>query len=255
MSPVLFEVAEEVATITLANPEGHNVMDLEMLGGLREALANAESAGVRVIVLAAQGPSFCAGADLRAVEQGDSTSFAGAAAPELAKTLQAWMRTSLPVVACVQGSAAGGGLGLLAVADVVVASTSATFAFREVRVGVAPAVIAVPLLRHFAHGTLGELMLSGRRLDAGQAQALGLVHHVASPELLEANVSAVVSDLRHGGPEAQATVKAMLPELARLDEDEAWRRAVEITVGRFQSAEASEGIDAFRTKRRPRWAP
>ncbi|HVQ18995.1 MAG TPA: enoyl-CoA hydratase-related protein [Actinomycetes bacterium] len=251
---VTYSVVGQVATVTLARPGQRNVLDGQVLSLLREfGRAATDDDGVRVLVLAAEGTVFCAGADLSAVAAGDAESFAGSGSEQLAAMLDEWTDIPKPVVACVQGAVAGGGIGLLAVCDVVVASTDASFAFREVRVGVAPAVVAVPLTGRLAPGVVRDLMLSGRRIDALEAHAAGLVHRVTAPDRLDATTRSVVQELVSGGAQAQAATKALLNELPGLSKQAAYARAAQVSAERFASDEAREGIAAFKQKRAPSW--
>jgi methylglutaconyl-CoA hydratase len=142
---------------------------------------------------------------------------------------------------------------LVAVCDVVVASTAASFALREVRVGVVPAVIAIPLRDRVSAGILRELALTGRSIDADEARDIGLVNWVTSPGDLDEKVHEVVGDLMKGGPAAQAATKDWLSQIGRTDERELLARAAELSAAMFSSSEATEGMRAFREKRSPHW--
>jgi len=254
MAEVRYEVVDQVATLTLARPEKRNALNRSMLSALRSRTREAGAdRAVRVLLLAADGPVFCAGADLSGGVADDSESFAGEAAHELAALLGEWMDFLKPIVARVQGPVLGGGNGLLAAADVVVATSAATFSLREVRVGVAPAVIAVPLLQRIAPGSLRDLMLTGRSVDVAEACDIGLVHRVADDVDLDTSVQHVIAELLKGGPRSQAATKHLLQRLAGSGRDEAFALAVEVSVACFSSEEAQEGIAAFREKRSPSW--
>jgi methylglutaconyl-CoA hydratase len=245
-----------VARLTLDRPERRNVLDADLLGDLAARLAQAASDdAVRVVVLTAEGTAFCAGADLRGSASAEPGSFAGTGASRLADVLAALMDHPKPVVARVQGHVAGGGNGLVAACDIAVASDAVRFGFTEVRVGVAPAVIAVPLLRRLSPGDASALLLTGRRIDAATALSVGLVHRVVAAEELDDTVQTYVNDLLLGGPEAVAATKQLLQTVPRLTRDDAFRWAAELSAERFGSAEGVEGMRAFTEKRLPRWAP
>ncbi|HVQ88854.1 MAG TPA: enoyl-CoA hydratase-related protein [Actinomycetes bacterium] len=249
-SSTTYAVSGEVATITLARPDKRNAFDAVMLRALgHHAEAASNDPAVRVVVVAAEGTSFCAGADLGASKKED----AGAAASALSELLDHWSKLPKPLVARVQGPVMGGGNGLLAVCDLVVASATATFAFREVRVGVVPAVIAVPLMLRLAPGCVRDVMLTGRTFDADYACLIGLVHRVVPPDRLDAALAEVVDALTLGAPTAQAETKALLRELAGMSQSDQFARATQVSLERFGSDEAREGMQAFREKRRPRW--
>ncbi|MFM2437960.1 MAG: enoyl-CoA hydratase, partial [Actinomycetota bacterium] len=145
--PICYDVADGVATITIDNPDRRNVLDATSIAGMREALrlAAADDA-VRVVVLTGTGNTFCAGADLAGATGGDATSFAGSGPRALAALLEDLLDHPKPTIARVQGHVAGGGNGLVAACDLAIAVEGARFAFSEVRVGVAPAVISVVCL-------------------------------------------------------------------------------------------------------------
>jgi enoyl-CoA hydratase/carnithine racemase len=254
--PVTWELGSGVARLTLARPDRHNVLDGPLLDGLARQLDRAATdEAVRVVVLAAAGTTFCAGADLRGPADGAPGSFAGTAASALAGVLAAVMDHPKPVVARVQGHVAGGGNGLVAACDIAVASDVARFGFTEVRVGVAPAVIAVPLLRRLSPADASMLLLTGRRIDAEAACAVGLVQQVVPPDRLDDAVQSYVTDLLQGGPEALAATKQVLQQVPQLPRDQAFAWAAQLSAERFASTEASEGMRAFVEKRRPGWAP
>ena len=245
-----------VARLVMDRPDRRNVLDAELLAGLEQGLARAAADDdVRVVVLAAEGAAFCAGADLRGAVAGADDSFAGAAARQLAGVLAAVMDHPKPVVARVQGHVAGGGNGLVAACDIAVASDTARFGFREVRVGVAPAVISIPLLRRLSPSDAAELLLTGRRIDAVVARAVGLVHRVVPSVELDVVVGSYVDELRLGGPEALTATKRLLQVVPTLPRDEAFGWAARLSAERFGSAEGQEGMRAFHEKRPPRWAP
>jgi methylglutaconyl-CoA hydratase len=158
-----------------------------------------------------------------------------------------------PVIARIQGNVAGGGNGLVAACDIAVASDAAMFGFTEVRVGVAPAVISVPLLRRVSPADAALLLLTGRRIDAIVARAVGLVHRVVPADQLDDTVASYVADLVLGGPEALAATKRVLQRVPQLSREEAFDWAAELSAERFSSEEGREGMRAFTDKRAPRW--
>jgi methylglutaconyl-CoA hydratase len=254
MAEVRYEVAGQVASMTLARVEKRNALNASTLTAMTERTSDAcQDPNVRVLLIAADGPAFCAGADLSESAADSGGSFADSSATLLAELLTALLDCPKPVVARVQGPVAGGGNGLLAASDIVVASTSASFALREVRLGVIPAVIAVPLLDRLSASALRDLMLTGRSIDAYEAQYVGLVHRVVEPGQLDTAVASVVGQLLSGGPAAQTATKQLLSQIGRLDRAEAFQWAAQMSKERFSSPEAQEGIAAFRQKRPPSW--
>jgi methylglutaconyl-CoA hydratase len=159
------------------------------------------------------------------------------------------------VIAAVNGAAFGGGAGLVAASDIAIASSSATFSFSEVRLGVIPAMISVVVLPKLGEHLTMRLFLTGERFDAATALSYGLLHHVVPPQELMAAAFEEVRAIRKGGPIAIAEAKRLVRTVARLPEDEAFAYAEERISVLFASEEASEGIAAFMERRPARWAP
>lgn len=243
-----------VATITLDRPEQRNRLDAAGMSGLLEGLrAAADDPQVRVVVLTGAGPAFCAGADLSGATAGGAFSDEGPRALE--RVLMEMLEMPKPIVARVQGHVAGGGNGLVAAADLAVASQDARFAFSEVRVGVAPAVISVVCLRVMHPRDAQELMLSGERVSAERARQAGLITSVVPPEQLDDAVAEYVTALLAGGPEAVARTKGLLLRIPNLSLSDAFDEATALSSSLFASEEAREGMTAFLEKRAPAWAP
>jgi methylglutaconyl-CoA hydratase len=257
LSPaVTYNVADGVATLTLARPDARNVLDAESLGLLVQHFAAAAADdSVRVVVLTGEGRAFCAGADLRGAASGDAGGFKASGPQALVDVLTAMLDHPKPIIARVQGHVAGGGNGLVAAADLSIAVENATFAFSEVRVGVAPAVISVVTLRRMSPTHAAELLLTGERVSATRAFESGLINAVVHEEALDAHVARWVSQLRLGGPEAVARTKELLRRVPTMTRDEAFAYTAELSAGLFSSAEAAEGMTAFLQKRPAAWAP
>lgn len=255
MSGVLVTREGPVATLTLDRPERRNALSPELLARLADAVRRAgDDADVRVVVLAGSGSSFSAGADIHWMRAGrdadESRNLAEAEA--LRDGFEALDTCPKAVIARVHGAAIGGGAGLVACADVAVASDEARFAFSEVRLGLLPATIAPYVVRAIGPGATRALFTTGRRIDAEEALRLGLVHRVVPAEELDDAVGVVAEAFLAGGPEAIAASKRLvrdvtaglhLPDLAH-----------RITTARM-SDEGREGLDAFLEKRPPSWAP
>lgn len=249
---VHLRVEDAVATITLDSPHNRNALSAqvrrELAAHLRTAL---DDDGVRVVVLTHTGPVFCSGADL--------TEARGAApqdqgVTELPGLLVALLGAAKPVVARLAGTARAGGLGLVAACDIVVASDDVTFAFPEVRLGLVPAVITVPLRRRVQAQALRALLLTGEVFDAGRAVAVGLLDAAVPAERLDEEVARQVGMLLRGAPGALAATKAVLADPPESDADEL---AVlgRLSAAHFASAEGQEGLAAFAQKRPPSWVP
>jgi methylglutaconyl-CoA hydratase len=254
-SSVRYEVEGPVARLTLDRPEARNALDAAglaaLLDGLRDAAADS---AVRVVVVTGSGSVFCAGSDLAATSTGAEGGFAVAGPQALADVLETMLTLPKPVIARVQGSVAGGGIGLVAASDLAVAVDTAKFAFSEVRVGVAPAVISVVALARMNRAEATELMLTGARVDADRVHAAGLVHRVVSADQLDATVDAWVHDIELSGPRAVAATKQLLAQVPTMPRPQAWEWTTQLSASLFGSAEAAEGMAAFLQRRPADWS-
>ncbi len=246
-----------VTTVSLARTEAHNALDGALIRDLTQAFDRlAESEGVRVVVLTGEGPSFCAGADVGYMR--DTVDLSYEENLEDARRLAAMFRAvdecPKPVVAKVRGAAMGGGAGLVAAADVVVAAEDARFAFSEVRLGIAPATIAPYVLRKIGPSHARSLFLTGERFGAARAREIGLVHEWVPPDELDAAVEEAVKRLLRGGPHAQAAVKGLLRQLETVEPMDAPGLMARLISELRSGEEGQEGLVAFLEKRGPRWA-
>ncbi|MFI5099753.1 MAG: enoyl-CoA hydratase/isomerase family protein [Actinomycetes bacterium] len=252
---VLYEVSDGVATVTLNRPEQRNVLNADSLAPLLAALEHAASDdAVRAEVLTGTGNTFCSGADLRGAAS-DADGFASSGPRLTASVLEALLDHPKPTIARVQGHVAGGGNGLVAACDLAVAVEDARFAFTEVRVGVAPAVISVVCLRVMRPRDAAELMLTGERVPAARALQAGLLTEVVPAAELDATVGRWCAALRLGGPGAVAATKELLRRVPALSRDEGFAYTSELSARLFGGAEAAEGMSAFVERRPPAWAP
>ena len=244
-----------VARIVLARPEARNAIDGPMARELRDAVSAASArADIRVMVLAGRGSVFCAGADLEWMKTvaGFSREDNLADASELAELFETIDQAPQAVVACIQGAALGGGAGLAAVSDIVVAEDAARFAFSEVRLGLIPAVISPYVVRKIGVSAARELFLTGERFSASRARELGLVHHVVALDQLDAAVDERVSELLLAAPGAVAAAKTLIRRVATRS-DGLRELTVEAIAERRASPEGQEGLAAFLEKRKPSW--
>jgi methylglutaconyl-CoA hydratase len=245
-----------VETVYLNRPEAHNALDPALISSLTRCFEDlAESERVRVVVLAGEGPSFCAGADVGYMWQTAELSYEENLkdSRRLAAMFRAVDECPKPVVVKVRGAAMGGGAGLVAAADVVVAEEGTRFAFSEVRLGIAPATIAPYVLRKIGPSHARSLFLTGERFGAARAREIGLVHESVPSDELDAAVEETVGRLLQGGPHAQAAVKGLLRQLETVEPMDApglmSRLISELRIGE----EGQEGLAAFLEKRQPRW--
>jgi enoyl-CoA hydratase/carnithine racemase len=240
-----------VATLTLDSPANRNALSRRLLAELASGLSEAQAdPDVRVVVLTGTGTTFCSGMDL-AERLHPPPGEPPATLPEV---LSAVVAMPQPVVARVNGHVRAGGMGLVCACDLAVAPQDATFGFSEVRVGVAPAVIAVPALRRMGRRAFDRYALTGDVFGAEQAVAAGvLTASVADVGDLDAWVDDVVGSLLRSAPTAVAATKGLADLLAR-PWDEALDAAGELSEGLFGAEAATEGMVAFLEKRRPSWA-
>ncbi|MFE6172872.1 enoyl-CoA hydratase family protein [Streptomyces sp. NPDC056464] len=234
--------ARAVETLTLNSPHNRNALSAALVGELTDALTDcAKDTDVRAIVLTHVGNTFSAGADLRDPPPPDG----------LVALLRQIVELRKPVVARVTGHVRAGGLGLLAACDLAAASREATFAFTEVRIGVAPAVISLPLLPRTDPRALARYYLTGERFSAPEAARIGLL--TAEGEDVDETLAPLLDGLRRSSPQALAETKALLTAkvLETFDRDAAGLTALSARL--FSSAEAREGMTAFLERRDPEW--
>lgn len=248
-----------VAHVSLNRPEVHNAFNADLIGQLRQVfrkLADEPADKLRAVVLAGNGPSFCAGADVTwmraslglAREQNEQDAMV------MAEMFDAIDRCPVPVIARVHGAALGGGMGLCAVSDLVLAEAGARFGFTETRLGILPAVISPFVIAKIGESHARALFPTGRRFDAVRALRIGLVHEIVEGEdALDAAVDTAVADLLAAGPTAARAAKAIVREVRGLPhESTRWHTARRIATQRT-SAEGQEGLRAFLEKRDPGW--
>jgi methylglutaconyl-CoA hydratase len=246
-----------VAAVTMARPEVHNAFNEHLIAQLREAFEELSSDdSVRVIVLAGEGKSFSAGADLdwmrRAAGFSEEENRHDAAAA--AALWRAIAECPKPVVARVHGNAFGGGAGLVAASDIAIASEQATFGFTEVRLGLVPATVAPHVVEKIGPGRALSLFLTGERFDAPRALDIGLVHQVVEAGQLDVAVGGVVDALLSGGPDALAACKQLVRTIASTDRAEIDAHTAAMIAGARAGEEGREGVTAFLEKRKPKWA-
>ncbi|MGD9387100.1 MAG: enoyl-CoA hydratase-related protein [Gammaproteobacteria bacterium] len=248
-----------IATLTLNRPEVHNAFDAALVLRLTELLMDIkERKDLRAVVLTGAGRSFSAGADLNWMRSmaasSEEENFEDAL--HLADLMALLNSMPLPTVARVNGHAFGGGVGLLACCDIVLASNEARFALSEVRLGLVPAVISPYVIAAIGERHARRLFLSAETMNAKLARRIGLVHEIAKPNKLDAALADQLGMLLRGGPAALRESKQLVATVAghRLSADDALkRRTAEIIAQLRVSAEGQEGLAAFLEKRKPAW--
>jgi methylglutaconyl-CoA hydratase len=245
-----------VTTVTLARPDSRNALNAALIGELTSCFGEiSDDDGVRVVVLEGEGRSFCAGADIGYMRETANFSYEENLedARRLAEMFWTMDECPKPLVARVHGAAMGGGAGLVAVADVVVAEEETRFAFSEVRLGIAPATISPFVVRKVGTSHARFLFVTGERFGAERAREIGLVHEVVSGDELDAAVDEKVGELLQGGPVAQATIKALLSRLETTEPMEAPGLTTRVISELRTGEEGQEGLAAFMEKREPGW--
>ncbi len=246
-----------MARITLNRPQRRNAFDSVMVEELGQAFATvAEEPALRGIVLASSGASFCAGADLHWVQTESPVSEARARddAQQLIRMLRTVDECPCPVIGRIQGPAFGGGLGLVAACDVVVAADDATFGLSETRLGLVPAVIAPFLLRKTGTSFLRRYGLTGEPFDASTAQRFLLVHDIVPQHRLDDRIAELTRALMQLAPQAVRDSKALFRRMWSLSEHDCWSLGVEANARARRGPESAEGLLAFTNKRLPSWA-
>lgn len=247
--------ARNVATLTLARAAKHNALSAQMMDELRDAAARlGGDAAVRAVVLAAEGESFCAGGDLGWMKAQFERDREGRTAEALRLAAMLRALDDLPkfLIGRVQGPAYGGGIGMMAVCDVVIAAPAAGFALTEARLGMIAATIAPYVLRRIGEGAMRR-MLNARTLTAVEASAIGLVSVVAPDGALDAAVESEVASALQCAPGALAEAKELCKEIARAHNVD----LVTLTAGRladrWETAEVRDGITSFLAGKKPAW--
>lgn len=251
---LLSENRQGILWLTLNRPQARNALNRALSGALRSAFEAASGdRSVRAIVLTAAGEQvFCAGADLK--EDNGRMFEGGAGSNPIAEVMRAMRGCDKLVIGRINGSALAGGLGLVAACDLAYAADHARFGLPEVRVGVFPLMVSVLLLRQVSRRKLDEMAYLGATLDAGEAEACGLVTRSVPATDLDARISDILDLVRQNAPGATAFGKRALGELAEMDVADGLARAEMMIAGLSAGEEALEGRRAFGEKRRPAWA-
>jgi len=254
---LLYENRNGVAWLTLNRPEVRNAFDDALISQLRDALEKAKGdSSVRALVLAGNGPAFCAGADLnwmkRMAGYGYEDNLKDAQA--LADMLAALDRLPKPTIARVHGPAFAGGTGLVAACDIAIGTPEAKFCFSEAKLGLSPATISPHVIRAIGERAARRYFLTAEVFDAEEAVRIGMLSLLVPPAEIDSEIDRLLAHLLAGGPEAMGKIKALVRAVAGRPVDDALvgdtaKRIAEIRV----SPEGKEGIASFLEKRRPKW--
>ena len=248
---------DRVATVTMNRAEVHNAFNAQLIQDLQVAFIDLSTdEKLHAVVLTGDGPSFSAGADLSMMkasatfshEQNLSNSL------HLADLFDTINRCPCPVVARVNGTAMGGGAGLISVCDIVIAAESARLAFSEVKLGIAPAVISPYVVRKIGETHARVLFVTGERFSAIRGREIGLVHTVVPLEELDAAIEKTLRELLSSGPHALRACKTLALNVGHMERETARKYTAETIAALRVSAEGQEGIRSFLEKRKPNWA-
>jgi methylglutaconyl-CoA hydratase len=253
---VEYGFADRIATVTLRRPEVHNAFNAQVMEDLSNAF-NALSADERLhgVVLTGEGRSFSAGADISMMQETSTLTEEQnlAEALRLADLMHTINTFPCPVVARVNGTAMGGGIGLVAVCDIAIAAENARFAFSEVKLGIAPAAISPYVVRKIGETNARVLFTTGERFSAARAHTIGLVHAVVPPEQLDDAVDKALHELLSSAPTAIRTCKALALNIGSMNYENARSYTAELIAHLRVSEEGQEGLQAFLEKRKPAW--
>jgi len=257
---VLTEVRNDgIATITFNRPRVHNAIDEAVIAEFKAGLGQvAADPRARVVVIAGEGESFCAGADLnwmkRSAAYTEQQNYQEAV--DFAELLHLLHAMPKPTIARVHGPAYGGGVGSVAACDIAIATRSASFVFSEVRLGLIPAMISPYAIAAIGERCARRYMLSAERIDAPLALSIGLLHELCEAAELDERVRQVAANLLRGGPDSIAACKRLIDRVAHMPIDAAAREYTARAIAAVRaSREGKEGVGAFLEKRKPNWMP
>ncbi len=254
MPILLSRVEAGIATLTLNRPEARNALSIALMTELERALAaTAADAEVKVVVLAANGPAFCAGHDLKEMRGLDGRDAVAAVFALCSRVMTAIVRHPRPVIARVHGMATAAGCQLVASCDLAYASDSARFATPGVNIGLFCSTPMVALSRAVGRKQAMEMLLSGQPVDAATAAAWGLVNRAVAPGELDAEVAAMAGLIAAKSPLTVKVGKEAFHRQLEMGLDAAYAYTAEVMTANMLARDAAEGIDAFLEKRPPHW--
>ncbi len=256
LKTIEYTVHNAIARVTLNRPEVHNAFNDVMIKELSVVFDEIEkNQDIRVVILTGKGKSFCAGADLNWMKRVKDYSYDDnlKGSLKLADMLYKIYASPKPTIARVNGTAIGGGTGLVAVCDIAIAAERAKFSFSEVKLGLIPACISPYVIKKCGEGKCREFFLTGERLTADKACNAGLINAVVELEGIDTFIDELVGKLVSSGPEAIKSCKELLRKVSEMSIHEAKNYTAEIIAQLRISEEGQEGMVAFLEKRRPKW--
>lgn len=246
-----------VATLILNRPDKHNAMSAQMISDLTDAAQNIRAnADIRVVVLGANGASFCAGGDLSWMrdQMAADTATRRAGATALAQMLGALNTLPQPVIGRIHGNAFGGGIGLACICDVAIGVTGAKFGLTETKLGLIPATIGPYVLARMGESFARRVFMSSRVFDASEAETYGIIAKAVSLETLDAAIEAEVTPYLNCAPNAVAAAKALARRLGPTIDDTTVTASIDALIAAWDGKDAAQGIAAFFDKQPPPWA-
>ena len=246
-----------VATLMLNRPDKHNAMSAQMISDLTDAAKDiGANTDIRVVVLGANGASFCAGGDLNWMrdQMAADTATRRAGATALAQMLGALNTLPQPVIGRIHGNAFGGGIGLACICDVAIGVTGAKFGLTETKLGLIPATIGPYVLARMGESFARRVFMSSRVFDASEAETYGIIAKAVSPETLDVAIEAEVTPYLNCAPNAVAAAKALARRLGPRIDDTTVTASIDALIAAWDGKEAAQGIAAFFDKQPPPWA-
>jgi methylglutaconyl-CoA hydratase len=253
----LVELSNKVAKVTLNRPDVHNAFNNILINDLYDAFDKLRlEENIRVIVLTGNGKSFCAGADLNWMKSVINYSYEQnyEESLKLAKLMYLIFTHPKPVIARINGSAIGGGVGLMSVCDILIANEDAKFGLSEVKLGLVPAAISPFVMSRIGDARARELFITGERITAKLAENLNLVNYALPMSEVDKMVEEKVNLILNNGPEAVRSVKEMIFKVTQIKFPEIQTYTAELIAKLRLSAEGQEGMNAFLEKRKPKWS-
>ncbi|MHA1990747.1 MAG: enoyl-CoA hydratase-related protein [Candidatus Hodarchaeales archaeon] len=246
---------KKVAIVKINRPEVHNAFNEKLIKEMTECGKLIENSDIRVVILTGEGRSFCAGADLNYMRKSKDFTFDENVqdASAMAEMFHVWNNLSKPIIGRINGTAIGGGIGLVAACDIAIASSNAKFGFSEVKLGIIPAVISPFVIRKIGVTAARELFLTGAQFNADTAQKIYLINYTVPDEDLDTKVNEISRELLSSGPLAIKESKELIKKNYILNNEELVKYTVAIIAELRQSDEGQEGIDAFFSKRSAKW--
>jgi methylglutaconyl-CoA hydratase len=257
LKTILYKIENCIAYVTLNRPDIHNAFNEVMLGELIQVFTEIkeQKKEIRVVVLTGQGKSFCAGADLNWMRKMIDYTYEENLqdSNQVSECMYRLYSLPMPTIARVNGAAIGGGMGLVAASDIVVAQDQAVFSLSEVKLGLVPACISPYVIRRAGEARCREFFLSGERIQASKALAAGLANEVVPLSELDEAVRRWIDQFLKNGPEAMAVCKTLLENVPAMPLEKALEYTADGIAKLRISKEGQEGMNAFLEKRPPKW--